>query len=101
VQSALTSPFNAAPARSFGTADALLETIDRHAVSIQFSLSNEVSSVRRLMKRYGNLPMSLADACLVRMTEIFADSTTFTLDRDFSAYRRNGRRSIPLIAPFA
>ena len=87
--------------RAFGSADALFEAIGRRAVSIQFTLSEELTSVRRLMKRYGNLPMSLADGCLVRMSELFSDSAIFTLDRDFSSYRRHGRQHIPLIAPFA
>ena len=87
--------------RAFGSADALFEAIGRGAVSIQFTLGEEITSVRRLMKRYHNLPMSLADACLVRMSELFSDSAIFTLDRDFSAYRRHGRQHIPLIAPFA
>ena len=84
--------------RAFGSADALFEAIGRRAVSIQFTLSEELTSVRRLMKRYVNLPMSLADACLVRMSELFSDSAMFTLDRAFSAYRRHGRQHIPLIA---
>jgi predicted nucleic acid-binding protein len=87
--------------RAFGSADALLEAVDRHAISIQFSLNDELSSVRRLMKRYSSLPMSLADACLVRMSELVVDSAMFTLDRDFSTYRRNGRQAIPILAPFA
>jgi predicted nucleic acid-binding protein len=44
--------------------------------------------------------MSFADACLVRMTELHRDSRILTLDRDFAAYRRNGRERIPLLAPW-
>lgn len=44
--------------------------------------------------------MSFADACLVRMSELHRDSRIFTLDRDFDAYRRNGRERIPLLAPW-
>jgi hypothetical protein len=44
--------------------------------------------------------MDLADACIVRMTELIRDSRVVTLDRaDFSVYRRNGRDLIPLVAP--
>lgn len=87
--------------RAFGSTDALYEALERGAISIRFSLGDELASVRRLMKRYGNVPMSLADACLVRMSELVVSSAMFTLDRDFGSYRRNGRQSIPLIAPFA
>jgi predicted nucleic acid-binding protein len=43
--------------------------------------------------------MSLADACLVRLTERYADSKLLTLDADFEYYRRHGRQIIPLISP--
>ncbi len=60
----------------------------------------ERDSVLRLLRKYADTPMSLADACLVRMTELHRDSRVFTLDRDFAAYRRNGREHIPLLAPW-
>jgi hypothetical protein len=41
--------------------------------------------------------MSLADACLVRLSELRADSEVMTLDGDFTIYRRHGRQVIPLI----
>ncbi|MGD0946880.1 MAG: hypothetical protein ABSA52_05575 [Candidatus Binatia bacterium] len=45
----------------------------------------------RLMRRHRTLPMSLADACLVRMSELHPRSRVFTSDSDFTIYRRNGR----------
>jgi uncharacterized protein len=65
-------------------------------VSINFSLSNEADAVLFLMRKYRDVPMSLADACLVRMSEIF-DAPVFTFDSDFRIYRRNRRGAIPLI----
>jgi len=52
-----------------------------------------------LMTRYASVPMSLADSCLVRMSEIYSECHVFTLDSDFRVYRRNGRQMIPTIAP--
>jgi hypothetical protein len=43
--------------------------------------------------------MSLADGCLVRMTEILPDPIVLTTDSDFRLYRRNGRQTIPCILP--
>jgi hypothetical protein len=43
--------------------------------------------------------MSLADACLVRMTEIDHELTIITLDDDFRVYRRHGRQAVPVIMP--
>jgi predicted nucleic acid-binding protein len=48
-----------------------------------------------------NVPMSLADACLVRMSERVADGVVFTLDSDFRVYRRHGKQKIPLLIPGA
>jgi uncharacterized protein len=53
-----------------------------------------------LMETYRNVPMSFADACLVSMVENNPGSTLFTLDRDFTVYRQQRRRIIPLLAPF-
>jgi len=50
--------------------------------------------------RRGNPPgRGETQACLVRMSELYSASTVLTLDSDFSIYRRNGRRVIPLSAP--
>jgi hypothetical protein len=49
--------------------------------------------------RYEDTPLSLADACLVRFSELHSDCKVFTLDMDFRRYRRHGRQAIPLLAP--
>ena len=74
----------------------VLEMIRSKALQIAFSLADEVERVEALMQKYKNVPMSLADACLVRMSEIF-DAPVFTFDSDFKVYRRNGKQRIPLI----
>jgi predicted nucleic acid-binding protein len=56
-------------------------------------------AITRLLRRYANVPMSLADACLVRIVERTPHASVFTLDSDFQIYRQKGRRRIPLIAP--
>lgn len=68
--------------------DLLLEMILRGAIAIPFVLSEEVAGIRALMKRYANVPMSLADASLVLMSEEYGDCTLLTLDSDFKVYRR-------------
>lgn len=80
-------------------ADALLALVDEGIITIRFDLDEHAQFVRALMRRYADQPMSLADACLVRMSEIRGDSKILTLDRDFRRYRRLGRKVIPLIAP--
>ena len=51
------------------------------------------------MQKYADVPMSLADACLVRMTEILPDPVLLTTDTDFRIYRRHGRKTIPCVLP--
>lgn len=79
--------------------DALLALVRRKLVRVPFQLEAELPAIERLVGRYANVPMSLADACLVRMSETHAGSVVLTLDSDFRTYRRHGRNVIPLIAP--
>ena len=50
-------------------APALSALLRRRALIAAFDLDNDVESVLRLLQKYANVPMSLADACLVRMSE--------------------------------
>jgi predicted nucleic acid-binding protein len=85
--------------RSRGGRDAVLELVARGIVKIDFQLRPELDAVRTLMRRFASVPISLADACLVRMTELDPGSTVLTLDSDFRVYRRNRRQAIPTIMP--
>jgi predicted nucleic acid-binding protein len=83
-----------------GGHERLAALVDRGAVEVRFDFQDEHDSVLRLLRKYADTPMSFADACLVRMSELHRDARIFTLDRDFDAYRRNGRERIPLLAPW-
>ena len=64
-----------------------------------FDLMNNQDPVLNLMQKYASVPMSFADACLVRMTETLDDPMLLTTDMDFRVYRRHGRQSIPCAMP--
>ena len=51
------------------------------------------------MQKYADVPMSLADACLVRMTEALPDPIVLTTDTDFRVYRRHSRQAVPCVLP--
>jgi predicted nucleic acid-binding protein len=68
-------------------------------LKISFDLEAEINRVGELLIRYQSVPMSLADACLVRMSEQFSESAVLTLDNDFTVYRRNTNQIIPVIMP--
>ena len=83
-----------------GGVEALAAMIERGVLEVRFDFQDERDATLRLLRKYSDTPMSFADACLVRMSEMHRSSQVFTLDNDFSTYRRNGRERIALIAPW-
>jgi predicted nucleic acid-binding protein len=79
--------------------DAVFELLSKQILKVDFRLTSEVDAVRALMKKFQSVPMSFADACLVRMSELEPSSRILTLDNDFRVYRRNRRQAIPTIMP--
>jgi uncharacterized protein len=79
--------------------ETLLQLLNHRQVEVQFNLDAELVTVVALLTRYHSVPVSLADAELVRMAELYANSSIFTLDSDFQIYRKNRDRLIPLISP--
>lgn len=82
-----------------GGPEGVVELVCRGAVSLPLDLERQAPAIRKLLAKYRNVPMSLADACLVRLSELHADSAVMTVDGDFAVYRRHGRQVIPLIRP--
>ena len=76
----------------------VLELLASGVVYIDFGIHKEIEPLQALMQRYASVPMSLADACLVRMAEM-TGSPICTLDTDFAIYRAHGRRVLSLISP--
>ena len=79
--------------------DALFALLERAVIRIALAVQEEQTDLRALMRRYRNRPMSLADACLVRLSEIHPAGQVFTLDSDFRIYRRHGNKVIPVLMP--
>ena len=79
--------------------DSIMRMIRRKIIAISFHLDEHVQPVKSLLLKYRSVPMSLADACLIRMSELHSESRIFTLDSDFNLYRKNRRRIIPTIMP--
>ncbi len=71
----------------------------RRAVVVAFSLDDHVEPVLKLAQKYADVPMSLADACLVRMTETTPEPVLLTTDSDFRVYRRHSRQMVPCVMP--
>jgi predicted nucleic acid-binding protein len=71
----------------------------RRAVALAFDLDGDQAKALALMEKYADAPMSLADACLVRMSETMPDPVVVTTDADFKIYRRHSRQVIPCLRP--
>lgn len=87
--------------RTHAGEDALWDLLNRALLKLAFDLSKEKACVQALTKAYKNVPMSLADGCLVRMAELNSDAQIFTLDRDFQVYRKNRNMQISCLAPWS
>jgi uncharacterized protein len=85
--------------RAGGQPADLVRQVAQRTIEIGIDLEADAQAAESLMRRYADTPMSLADACLVRLSERMPDCRVFTLDADFEHYRRNGRQAIPLLSP--
>ena len=81
-------------------APALRALLRRDSLRIAFDLAGQLEPVLKLMQKYADVPMSLADACLIRMTEALSDSVILTTDADFRIYRRHSRQVVPCVTPY-
>jgi predicted nucleic acid-binding protein len=83
-----------------GQPAAIVEMVQQGELVLAFSLADQTAGVLSLLRKYADRQMDLADACIVRMTELMRDSRVVTVDRaDFAVYRRHGRDLIPVIVP--
>ena len=84
---------------TYGGQGTVINLLNTKNVQIPFRLEEEAEAVGELLTRYQSVPMSLADACLVRMAELYSDIAVLTLDSDFTIYRKNKNLVIPAIMP--
>ena len=88
----LLAPLPGGPLRFF-------EFLNSGMLDIDLLVLQEREALWKLIHKYEDLPMSLADACLVRLAEMNPGASAFTLDTHFHVYRKNGRQQIPVIMP--
>lgn len=78
---------------------AVLELLKRGVLNVTLRIEDSVIEISWLLRKYSDVPMSLADACLVRLSELYIDSPILTLNNDFKVYRKNKRQVLPLLSP--
>ena len=77
----------------------VFEMLARKVIDVSFHMEDYTKAIGTFVRKYSSIPMSVADACLVRMAEQIPESSILTLDGDFRIYRKHGRQVLPLIAP--
>jgi predicted nucleic acid-binding protein len=77
----------------------LMTLLKRRVLICGFQIAEHLDDIISLLEKYADVPMSLADACLVRMTEVYSDPILLTTDSDFRIYRRHGRQVVPCVTP--
>jgi predicted nucleic acid-binding protein len=95
-EAVLSEAFHLLGARGAPPLSALLR---RGALVPSVELRSHINPVLTLIQKYANVPMSFADACLVRMTEILVDPILLTTASDFRIYRRHSRQVVACIMP--
>jgi len=85
--------------RIYNGQNTILKLIRQGHIIIPFNLSQEIEAIENLMQRYTSVPISLADASLVRMSEMYDNIPILTLDSDFTIYRKHRNQTIPVIMP--
>ncbi|HMV48072.1 MAG TPA: PIN domain-containing protein [Blastocatellia bacterium] len=79
--------------------DKLLALWQQGLIRSDFDSASETDKLIELLRKYANVPMSFADACLLRMSELQANSVVFTADSDFLIYRQNRNQTIHQVFP--
>jgi uncharacterized protein len=77
----------------------VLSLIADGLIQIPFHDEAEAMALQTLLIQYRSVPMSLADACLVRLAEIYPNSPILTLDSDFYIYRKLKNQALSVIIP--
>jgi uncharacterized protein len=77
----------------------LLNIVNSAPIQFPFSYAQNRDEITYLIEKYANVPMSFADACLVRLSELYPDAPILTFDSDFLIYRRNKNEALPVVIP--
>ena len=82
-----------------GAAEAVLENVATGVFQIPFRLSTSVIEIQRILRKYRDLPVDFADACLIYLAGELRTGDILTLDQDFGIYRWGANKPFrPLIS---
>ena len=80
-----------------GAADAVLENVRIGVFQTPFRLSDAAASLQRILRKYRDREIDLADACLIHLAGELNTGDILTLDGDFETYRWATRKPFRLL----
>lgn len=80
-----------------GAPESVIKNVARGVFQIPVRLVDQANAVERLLRKYEDVPMDLADACLVDLADQLGTGQILTLDGDFEVYRWRSRRKFELL----
>ncbi len=87
--------------RTHGAPEAVIRNVANGVFQTPVRLVDQTASIEKLLKKYRNVPMDLADACLVDLADQMDTGQILTLDSDFEIYRWRSRRKFQLLVDLA
>ena len=87
--------------RTHGAPEAVIRNVANGVFQTPVRLVDQTASIEKLLKKYRNVPMDLADACLVDLADQIDTGQLLTLDSDFEIYRWRSRRKFQLLVDLA
>jgi predicted nucleic acid-binding protein len=80
-----------------GAPEAIIKNVANGVFQTPMRLTDQASAVEKLLRKYHDVPMALADACLVDLADQMDTGQLLTLDHDFEIYRWRSRRKFELL----
>jgi predicted nucleic acid-binding protein len=80
-----------------GAAEAVIGNVASGVFHIPIRLADQAPAVEKLLRRYRDVPIDLADACLIDLADQLGTGRILTLDRDFEVYRWRSRKRFDLL----
>jgi predicted nucleic acid-binding protein len=83
--------------RTAGASEAVVRNVANGVFQTPVRLVDRAGAIEKLLRKYRDVPMDLADACLVDLADQIDTGRILTLDRDFELYRWRSRRKFDLL----
>ena len=83
--------------RITGAPEAILQNVANGVFQIPLKLSNSAGPIQRILRKYRDQAIDLADACLIHLASELRTGRILTLDGDFNVYRWGTSRTFTLL----